>query len=483
MISQKKQRLIVVQGSIQLLVVLSVLQTQKERQIYDDCDDTLLIGGLGNKAKMNSNQMQDCLHIAQVWDFKRIVLFSNFEELFTKRHCRFSTPLQVFRDHMMMTHVDVVYVCRNWQFVNELVLWAYPKAYSICYGDGLGRLDLDSVFWVKKTSNPRGFKAIDEIFTVAPAGSSQGLQHCKPKFRMVDPECFRSVVKHSAQSIPGLEQYCKTILKEIKAPLALVLTSYLTESRCAKSLKDEINSYLDCILSSTQEGDTVLIKSHPRETLNQAELLSNELQRQNRNAIIISQFPNLPIELFALYLPISTAIPLVSSSCISLMYLSNCNVVVGLGEKITRMYYNKDRQDYMLVGESINILQTEQAKTGLFSVLEYLSDDVYLKAIPKGPTVVKPSTVNNQPKWPLSDQVLVSEPPSLRTNFQHRVENILSDADVKRLSLLYLLNPYHWVRVIYLGLKTIKLSNPLDQVVLQVKHRLSTASSYFFNLG
>ncbi|OLP15650.1 hypothetical protein BST81_25190 [Leptolyngbya sp. 'hensonii'] len=357
-------RIIVVQGPLQLLNVLSVLRSQAQAGEYQNCEDHLVMGGY----RRDEQFTKVCLQIASIWRFKAITTLHDFELTYYRDGEDFQAATAQIKDFLGIASADVVYTCRNWQFINELFLVAYSEAHKICYGDGLGWLDLNSLaFYSTKPLNATGFVAIDEAHLIAPVDDGTCFDLCP--IRLVPPEIFKSVVADSARQVEGLQAYCESLVEQLGQSITLVLTSYEFLAQYIPTLEEEVQCYLSCLSSCTQPGDTLLIKQHPRQPYEQAQYLIEALAAGDRTSEVLQNFRAVPIELFTEYLPIRKAITFGSSCCISLAYLCRCEVVIGYGEHLIRQFFVKKAQDYRLVHEYALSLVTNQAYSGSFTAI------------------------------------------------------------------------------------------------------------------
>lgn len=367
-----KSRLIIVQGPSQLLNVLSVLSFQQANGEYRECEDFLVLGGFCGNSTSAQGMIKICIQLSQVWNFKDIFLLLNLERLFRRYHYSFLATIRLLKNSIGLQNVDVVYTCRNWQFINEVFLSAYPGARKICYGDGLGLLDLNNEFWCKSSHNPQGLVEIHEAYLITPIeGHEKAFRNCN--INIVNPDFFKSVVYKGAEYVEGLSEYCQKISSQVNGPITFVSTSNLTEAKYVKNLEEEIDCYLSCILPYSQENDVILVKGHPRQTSNQSEVLCNKLNQLGQNAILVSEFNQVPIEGFIPFLEISKAITCASWSSVSLAYLCKCEIVIGFGEQIVKRYFLPQFQEYFLRNEIVKQASVRQALDGEFKPIEYPS--------------------------------------------------------------------------------------------------------------
>ncbi|MDF5734215.1 MULTISPECIES: CmcI family methyltransferase [unclassified Nostoc] len=379
-------RLVIVQGPAQLLTILSVLRSQEENGEYRNCDDFLIMGGYGDQ-KLN----KVCLQISQIWKFKERLSLHEFESFCSVKACEFLTATDLLKKYLKIPFADVVYTCRNWQFVNEVFLSAYPSARKICYGDSLGLLNLNSTNSISKSLNPSGFIPIDDSYLITPIDCGKSFDICK--VRQIKPEFFEYTVADSAKQIDGLSEYCKNISNQFGNSLTIALTSYETEAGLIKNYQDEINCYLSSILPYTQIGENILVKGHLRQQLNQAQVLARELCKHKRNALVIPEwFTRVPIDLFCVFLKITKAFTSYSSACVSIAYLCQSELVIGYGEKIINKFYENNVGEEKLIYEHIFSLAVKQAYTKKFEPIKFLDIREQITEFHQDPIWIKPTT-------------------------------------------------------------------------------------------
>ncbi|MEH1796640.1 CmcI family methyltransferase [Nostoc sp.] len=384
-----KIRLVIVQGPAQLLTVISVLRSQEENKEYINCDDFLIMGGYADQ-KLN----KVCLQISQTWKFKERLSLYEFESFCSGKACEFLTTTELLKEHLNIPFADVIYTCRNWQFVNEVFLSAYPNARKICYGDSLGLLNLNSNNSVSSSLNPSGFIPMDDSYLITPIDCGNSFELCQVK--QISPEFFEHTVADSARQIDGLSDYCKYINNQFGNSLTLALTSYETEAGLIKNYQDEINCYLSSILPYTQTGENILVKGHPRQQLNQAQVLVRELCKHNRNALVIPElFTRVPIDLFCVFLKITKAFTSYSSACVSIAYFCQSELVIGYGEKIISEFYENNIGQEKLIYEHIFSLAVKQAYTKKFEQIRFLDIKEQVTQFHQDPIWIKP-TINMQ---------------------------------------------------------------------------------------
>jgi hypothetical protein len=356
-----ESRIIIAQGPCQILTAISVLRHRAHEQPGKTFDDVLILGNY-----CGANLDRECLELSKLWNFSSIFYFHEFETLCEGRHLDFQELTGLIRRSYNIQAPSEIYVCRNWQPINEVFLAAYPESYKICYGDGFGWLDLNGDLNgfghyhppIVPLDRKSGFTGIDLSITTMPI--DQGNSFSLAPVRKINSYFFEKTIK-DASKIEKITTYCNLIKNETSGPLKLVLTSTLAQSSMCRSIADEIEIYLSVVLEHTDPGDTILIKGHPREVYNQSLTLTNLLKKSNRNAKLVDEkVSRYPIELLAINLPLSCAICLGSSSCIAMAYFNCGDMVIGYGEKILEKHIPENIKKVFLKREYALALITSQ---------------------------------------------------------------------------------------------------------------------------
>jgi hypothetical protein len=364
-------RLITAQGSSQLLTVISILKSQKTNHEYGECNDFLLLGGFATtNSKSNKAIIQVCQEIAEIWEFQKILILPdipdhfNFSQMILKRGIRKAIGLK--------SDINVTYTSRDWQCFNECILSAYPHAHKIFYGDSQGLLDIVGNY------NLQSLTTSDKIATaylIIPI-SEHRETFSKCDVQIADIHHYVSTIHQAANRIEGLSNYCQKNLKNSKKPITILILANLTEARITSSLEDEVKFYLACVLPHTDENDIIWVKSHPRQKFNQSKILVTKLREYGREALEIVDFGCVPIELFTPFLKSLNIVTCLSSSCLSLAYLGNYNIIFGASNEDVKKYLVPDeRMHGMLLFQSISSLVLQYMSSSSIKKMKLFSGD------------------------------------------------------------------------------------------------------------
>ena len=252
-----RTRLISASGPAQLINVLAVLNYQLENEEKENWEDHLILGWFctEHSDKVTKKMIDICTKIANAWNFKSIKYLNN-QDLSSS----FSFPelVERVRTRIGLNDVSKLYLCRNWQVFNEVILEAYKHAIKICYGDGYGFLDLGDGEgrWRQKSINPKGYLKLDRAYLFIPVEADRNGK----SFSLIDItqppiDYLTSTIENVSSLITDLEIYTKFLLSKAESrKLTLITTSNLSESEFMRSKSnDKVYGLLDWLRFSLQQ--------------------------------------------------------------------------------------------------------------------------------------------------------------------------------------------------------------------------------------
>lgn len=395
------KRVISAQGPFQLMAVLSVLFYQREALEYTKSQDFLILDGygVGNNVQFNRRMIEVCLQIAEIWKFESILTLNRVQSFYNRTQ-DFQGSCDFLKKELNLASVEAIYTCRNWQFFNEVLLGAYPDARSICYGDGLGNVNLymktknikDYHQFPERPFNPCGFLEMKEAYLTVPV-YYDGLYNqslSSINITIINPVFFETVVKTATSHIQGLSKFFENIRQVLGNHMTLILTSTHTESYGSniisqpnlskkklikQVLKNEIDSYMDVILNHTSKGESILIKGHPRERFSQSAIVAQYLRQHHRKVVVVpEEFIRVPIEFLFYGLIFDNTIGFNSYSCVSISLLFRKSLVIGFDKENLKKYYmvdNKIEEEQKIIRHSwLLFFLSNQAYIGKFELFQ-----------------------------------------------------------------------------------------------------------------
>jgi Alpha-2,8-polysialyltransferase (POLYST) len=385
------KRVITCQGSIQLVTALSVLSHREREQGRQriEYENYLVIYDLYAPGEQNEEFAEFIKKMAVSVCAWKAIVYLNPEQLQTiAEQTKYTAPAKVFDTVHRLVGVDAaaeIYLSRNWQFGNQLLLNAYSSAQKICYGDSIGLyFSSNSIAFspikIESHASHRPFDTLitDSLKFLRFQGGTflcylQENLNLRTVLKTVEfdvgyftlPDILgeippmpivlldKSVLLETIHQLKGLvnSEYIANF-REITAsvPVSILLTSNFSEAGRI-SQTDEINAYRQFLVSEGISFNTVLvIKPHPRDSIDKIQKLKQTLSDLFKQIIVLSE-PNLfflPFEIFFLAAFLRPDLVCksdirafaVSSSCLALKLLFDVPSVVGFSSEISSALFN-----------------------------------------------------------------------------------------------------------------------------------------------
>ena len=395
-----ESRLLVAQGPCQLISALAVwefLATQPAAA-GKHWEDVLVLGGFCAQGKTAQELDAVCRQVAQSWGFQRIVSTMQHDAAFENGQLSFEAYQEAITREIGPAEVRELYVCRNMQFPNEAVLFAWAAARKVCYGD-LGMIDLNSTQWCKPTTR-RGYPQVDEIMTHAPVEVTPGIFDDFPLTR-IPTRHLGNALSRAGGAIAGLEQACQQLLKDARPRRVVACLSNLTESRTVDSLEKELLLYESCLESYAAKDTTLLIKGHPRETQNQSKLLTDRLRSRGCDARSFTGLSAVPLDLFAGTLKVDLVVPLFShSGVLWRLQQPDTDILMGVPRALMDKFFAEKVRASSRWGHStaINYLLTLMATQQDFKPVRMETVRRYANLVP-APPILLPGRAKTKEDW------------------------------------------------------------------------------------
>lgn len=370
----KRTRIITAQGPCQLINVIAVLKYQKQLNKNSEFRDILILSDTRVTPQVHQEVKCMCESIAEIWPFSSIVDIDE-EMLKYPANISFEQRVDCFRNLFPGEYIDCVYVCRNWQIFNEVVLNSFPLAHKVAYGDSFGILDLNGS---GKINSPNGFVKVDEAFLFFPVEQLPSARTFTLVQKITSPPCtiLIDLIREIAERNSAIKTYCQAINNLDSRKKHLVLTCCYTEARVLKSgrmrffvwrilikiLKMagiqkisirppfdpdfEIELYIEQVTRSCDKDCLIIVKGHPRQRYNQSGRVVEILIKLGYSAIELVTFARYPIELFACHIHFESVLAMRSTSAASLSLIDrNCKVLPLLDEDLRVKYFKPEFTD------------------------------------------------------------------------------------------------------------------------------------------
>ncbi|AFY87965.1 hypothetical protein Chro_2482 [Chroococcidiopsis thermalis PCC 7203] len=376
----KLKRLVACQGSIQLITALSALTCrEKEQQGTNvEYDNYLVIYDLRtpeNQSNTFANFIKKMAEEVCTWQKIVYIQPEQMQALQAKLNLvrlNLSNIQQVFSLVHKLTGIssaDEIYLSKNYDIWDRLLLNVYESAKKICYGDSIGLYLSASSTVLQVEPRSLNYKlkrllksfistknSIDEInfdvgyFTI----SNFNTLSASPPMKVVTVN--KAVTLNIFQRLRGVvgkvvdSDYINNLhTKLVNNSVSILLTSNFSEAT-RMSEENEISAYQNFLKIHKREDNTILIiKPHPRDSAVKIEKLQCSLNRLFSEVIVISELSwfFLPFELFLMEVFLDrNLVPhcdikifAFSSACLSLKFLFNLPCIIGFGSEITHQSF------------------------------------------------------------------------------------------------------------------------------------------------
>lgn len=380
----KLKRLVACQGSIQLITAISAL-TCREKEQQDtnvEYDNYLVIYDLRtpeNQSNTFANFIKKMAEEVCTWREIVYIQPEQMQALQAKLNLvrlNLANIQQVFSLVHKLTGIssaDEIYLSKNYDIWDRLLLNVYESAKKICYGDSIGLyLSASStVLQVEPRSLTYKLKrllksfiftknSLDEInfdvgyFTISHFNTLSE----PPPMEVVTVN--KAVTLNIFQRLRGVvgkvvdSDYMNNLRTKLaNNSVSILLTSNFSEAS-RMSEENEINAYQKFLKIHKREDNTVLIiKPHPRDSALKIEKLQYSLNGLFSEVIVISELSwfFLPFEIFLMEVFLDrNLVPhcdikifAFSSACLSLKFLFNLPCIIGFGSDITHQSFYEEQ--------------------------------------------------------------------------------------------------------------------------------------------
>lgn len=382
---QKLRRIVTCQGGIQLIAALAALGTRESEQetpeIEYEYEDYLVIYDLYAPHEQLDEFARVVKRMATaIGDWRDIVYITREQMEDFLAAVNGSSPSTIFsRLHKLVgvDQVDEIYLCRNWQFGNRLMINAYRNAKKICYGDSIGIYFSESYFLPTVVAERKETKSLREKLgqfrsslkakvsgppaktTLAELDFDIGYfllpdilgQQPPMPTRVVSKEFMYGIFRRLAEALSPDD--IQSRYKHIAKPSTVFLMTSNFSEASRMSAEDELTAYREFLKQQNfSRESTLVIKPHPRDGDEKIKKLGQDLRELFSEVILLTE-PNLffiPFEIFLLqifhdeneaalrHLKIVTF----STACLSLEALFKPGPVIGFGPGLVSKFFYPD---------------------------------------------------------------------------------------------------------------------------------------------
>ncbi len=359
-----KKRIVVVQGTLQMLVAVSALNFIKDRE-SGSSEDYLLVGSLYSNDEMFANAVLDS---GKIWNWKKVLrLPVELEKKWevAKPHEK-SEILNTVRHLLEVDNVDECICSRTTQPANEIGTCLNDNLKVSIYGDGLG--GVDGWFY-----NCKHCKKPDISYLLLPHEEHFGILKKLPYYVIPKDYFVKAIDQYIKMS--DFFKFCYDFISQnhiqLMAKNSMLFLS--TWSIITPSLEYYLSMHYESLKPFLDSHKTIFIKSHIREDRQIHEALLKKLESHSISVFDLCSIPYLqyiPVEVILKVLSFEKVFTFLSSSCISLNWLYGTNVILGKRDNIQPFlndYFKKEPDPIHIFSSILKKLPTWDNKTPLYT--------------------------------------------------------------------------------------------------------------------
>lgn len=361
-------RIITCQGSLQLLTALAAVAYHGEQCGNAAGRDYLVIYDV---APTFSTTIERLARALQPWQKVVSVSSAQMADLAAQIGEAGSQQagLNALRALVGVDSADEIYLVRNWQASNQIMLSAYQSAQKIAYGDGIGYYFGPQRF-LPARPRPRPLRDLVNQITgraSAPPPSLASIPFDIGYFLL--PDAFQElppmpVVVPERRYIEAVIERAAAVLEPdlgLRLPTDRPITIFLPGNYAQAgwtSRQHEVQAYADVLQHHADRRSLVLVKPHPRSSARDIQALERMLRASFAAVQLISApVSHLPVEvLIRASVQQGATITAVgfTTAVIPLAYLFGIPCIVGFGAAILARYFAENQ---MHINENEQLLQ------------------------------------------------------------------------------------------------------------------------------
>jgi hypothetical protein len=377
------KRLVTCFGSIQLVTVLSVLSYRESQQPVNlNYENYLVITPLFAPQGQNAEFVTFIEKMAKsICSWEKIVYISLEQKNSLAKKIKWfglSRISSMVCELTGLKNADELYLSHEYNFEDQLLMNVYESAEKICYGNGIGIYNSQSVF-PRPSSLKNTYSYLNYLYT----SLKEKVKLLFPQKDLLSKKQFDMgyfSLPSALGEVPPMEKiildksvYLETFQKLRKqlgilididyinnlrsklqeAPTSILLTSNFSEAAGRMSLENEISAYREFLeTQGILRNSILLIKPHPRDAKLKILKLKSALSDLYSDIILLSEdfLFYLPFEVFFMEIFLNPDLPKLqipriftfSSACLTLELILNAQCFLGFGSDIVKKFFYQD---------------------------------------------------------------------------------------------------------------------------------------------
>lgn len=334
------------------------------------------------------------LKLSQFWNWdKKILLYPKTLNKIIGSLTSLKKKSENLKKLIGVSSIDEIYLVeKNFSEANNLLVYTYPAAHQIFYGDTYGTVQdpksdfLKQIFPWKQTLKRRVYTRIielvkytfkqkipiskfdefDEAVLTLPIDCS-GTYLPKIKHSFVPLSILKNIMFLASHSIKQeVDAYLDhNNLTDGKIDLLLLTTLLLGHKKADElAIKQQVISYVKLVQQYCPKGGKVIIKPHPRLSTKANQLLVKELRDQYQVVLLEDVISRYPVELLIGFLNVKTVISFMSSSALGIALFSDAYQVINHAPEVYSGWLNERELNYVLFYQKVISESVEKINNG-----------------------------------------------------------------------------------------------------------------------
>jgi hypothetical protein len=363
-----KSRLLAVQGPLQFIAGLLAMEWFKKiKDTSQESKSVLLMYDFLAPESIEPELFEIITRMASVQAWHSVVFISS-KDMGRIMTGSYSGSIRRLRDFIGEHDFDEIFLARDFcGHGSPLIVNAYRNSDKIMYGDSLGvvgnEAGVNSFNWhspassmlalCKRILRERIYGAPDRLqFDAAaltlPIVCSKGYLDDVPLF-IPAIDFVLGTIQSVYQKLTDLQDYCDSLIGLAGEPNCLLFLLINLNRSGLMTKEKEIELYVEIINQTAARDSTILLKAHPRDSVEVLNAVVDRLQANFKILVIDDvRASRVPIELWADLIKSCRVVAMFSSSAITLKYIYRKAVSLPLNEELIRRYFFKHKISYML---------------------------------------------------------------------------------------------------------------------------------------
>jgi len=393
-VARRPVRLVVVQGPQQLLAASAVIEYQRAVEGPATGPIIAVIGHLYAPPAQDAKMKAVCYEIVARGGYERMIDVLDIDLPLRTGKLSFDCAVRLLRERIGDVPIEVVYVARNGQSLNEMGLAvAGEGCRRITYGDALGFVESDNSCG-EQLYNPSGYASIREAWLTTPVECQPGLFD-KLNIVTVPAEYYLDKLRllcSEVEALGDLKRHCQA--RTSGAPVTLCLTSNLTEATYTATVEDEIGMYAMTARPLLDKGAVVIIKGHPRES-RQSHALAERLTSWGIRASALDLGSEWPGELLSHFLNLEKVLSFCSATGIILAWSQRRPTQVGFDSEAMRALFSEEQIETSSRHFRMFKLLVRQAFARQFALIRYNDPEDPSHGFEDGSQLLEPDEITS----------------------------------------------------------------------------------------